>query len=158
MKFRFVDRDMFVRYLGGGVGHMDAGARVETTFDDEDIDWQDLDPEMAEIMADEPDESGFTGTLGASPDMTSDLAVSSEADVARLVEGLSTASESGTCNSEPEAETDEGDPDEENGDDDDEDEDEDKGEGDDEDDGEKQFEEDEDGEEDEYGCEGYAPP
>lgn len=44
---RFADRDIFVRYYGGGIGHArsstGAPPSVQTVFDEEDFEWQDVD-------------------------------------------------------------------------------------------------------------------
>lgn len=44
---RFADRDIFVRYYGGGIGHArsstGAPPSVLTAFDEEDFEWQDVD-------------------------------------------------------------------------------------------------------------------
>ncbi|KAI0747131.1 hypothetical protein C8Q80DRAFT_1220294 [Daedaleopsis nitida] len=51
----FADRDMFMRYYGGGIGHQaSAQSRaLETAMDDEDItsQWQDIDSDLAEAQA-----------------------------------------------------------------------------------------------------------
>ncbi|TFK89101.1 hypothetical protein K466DRAFT_598093 [Polyporus arcularius HHB13444] len=44
----FPDRDMFMRYYGGGIGHRGQAARTHHTFDDEEPEpeWTDVVPEM----------------------------------------------------------------------------------------------------------------
>ncbi len=45
--YRFADRDIFLRYFGGGIGHTcsstGAPPPVQTAFDNEDFEWQDVD-------------------------------------------------------------------------------------------------------------------
>ncbi|KAI0739460.1 hypothetical protein C8Q80DRAFT_1339217 [Daedaleopsis nitida] len=65
----FADRDMFMRYYGGGIGHRgNARSRaLETAMDDEDIasEWQDIDPDLAEAQA---AEEAYAQQIAQEPD------------------------------------------------------------------------------------------
>ncbi|KAI0363060.1 hypothetical protein BV20DRAFT_959073 [Pilatotrama ljubarskyi] len=50
----FVDRDMFMRFFGGGVGHQGGTGRVQTAFDAEDFEWVDLDEDDEDIIGNAP--------------------------------------------------------------------------------------------------------
>ncbi|KAI1784366.1 hypothetical protein LXA43DRAFT_901747 [Ganoderma leucocontextum] len=67
----FVNHDMFMRYLGGGAGHMGVGTKIAVAFDNEDFEWQDVDSEIEEL----PDDDDNA------------VVMSSEEDVARLACG-----------------------------------------------------------------------
>ncbi|KAI0349261.1 hypothetical protein OH77DRAFT_1514969 [Trametes cingulata] len=51
-KCSFVDRDMFMRYYGGGIGHQGLRAPSQTTVDEDDFDsdseWRDIDDDEPE--------------------------------------------------------------------------------------------------------------
>ncbi|KAI0737908.1 hypothetical protein C8Q80DRAFT_1263018 [Daedaleopsis nitida] len=71
----FADRDIFMRYYGGGIGHR---ANTQTTaldiaMDDEDIgsEWQDIDPELAEAQAAEEE---YDRQVAEQPDVLRRLA------------------------------------------------------------------------------------
>jgi hypothetical protein len=57
--FSFVDRDMFMRYYGGGVGHGDSVAAAEVTVDPEEVVYETADaPFQFENVDEESDDGG----------------------------------------------------------------------------------------------------
>ncbi|KAI0325708.1 hypothetical protein GY45DRAFT_1385525 [Cubamyces sp. BRFM 1775] len=48
----FADRDMFMRYYGGGIGHQGLRLRSDTAFDEDPYhsDWQDIDEDDADEL------------------------------------------------------------------------------------------------------------
>ncbi|KAI0775824.1 hypothetical protein BD413DRAFT_709717 [Trametes elegans] len=90
----FVDRDMFMRYLGGAVGHSTTWNIIHTAFDDEETDWEDEDE-------DENDLEHGGNASGRDEPMLGDTQISSEEDarclVARLGEAEKAAHEMAEC-------------------------------------------------------------
>ncbi|KAI0716914.1 hypothetical protein C8Q76DRAFT_420457 [Earliella scabrosa] len=138
-----VDRDMFMRYLGGGVGHKGMGHNTQTSIDSDDgeSDWEDVDPEVAALLGD-------ANTSGSSSDP--------EADLLRLVNDLGDVAQTGSRTEENEQATDDNEADLPEDDDDAE-----EAQDDDEDDNDTPLDArgehgSDDESEDEYGAEGYA--
>lgn len=87
---------MFMRYLGGGVGHMGrAGTSTRTAFDDEEYDWQDIEEDNIEDGAGHADED--------TEEAEADEVVASEQDVQRLVEDLRGVSRTTAADAEDDA-------------------------------------------------------
>ncbi|KAI0754052.1 hypothetical protein C8Q80DRAFT_1225985 [Daedaleopsis nitida] len=68
----FADRDMFMCYYGGGLGHR-GNARskaVDTALDDEDIDsdWQDVDAELTDLAQAQAAEEEYARKVAQQPD------------------------------------------------------------------------------------------
>ncbi|KAI0760923.1 hypothetical protein BD413DRAFT_666261 [Trametes elegans] len=91
---RFVDRDMFMRYLGGAVGHFTTWNIIHTAFDDEETNWEDEDEDKNDL------EHGGNAS-GRDEPMLGDTQISSEEDarclVARLGEAEKAAHEMAEC-------------------------------------------------------------
>ncbi|KAI1790636.1 hypothetical protein LXA43DRAFT_1061945 [Ganoderma leucocontextum] len=127
---------MFMRYLGGGIGHIEVGAKIAVAFDDEDFEWEDVDLEIEEPPEDDNDAA----------------VVSSEEDVVHLARGNRAAA---TLEEDAEGDGEEGsEKGDEQGEDCDESSDDEEGE---ERDGEGLNGSDDD-DDDKYGAHGYAPP
>ncbi|KAI0710356.1 hypothetical protein C8T65DRAFT_807981 [Cerioporus squamosus] len=155
----FVDRDMLMRYLGGGVGHADTGPDIQIAFDDEDFTWEDVDPEAADLFEPSDDDEPEISALRTGPSSSGTASegqedgVTPEQRVLRLVQGLDGLAETEEDRARPSGNTDG----QEDGEDDEDGPEDDEAEAEDEElgrDPEDERDEDDDG--DEFGQEGYA--
>ncbi|RPD53254.1 hypothetical protein L226DRAFT_548591 [Lentinus tigrinus ALCF2SS1-7] len=149
----FVDRDMFMRYLGGGVGHVHTGADIQVAFDDGDFTWEDVDPEAADLFEASDDElelgSSNSHIEAGSRPGTAANSVTPEERILQLVRGLDAGwqEQHGEPSSEPNEDEDEDEDEDINADEADDDDDDEHGTG---------FVREADEGEDEYAQEGYA--
>lgn len=88
---RFVDRDMFVRYQGGGVGHAGSGTE-DFHHEDQDDEGDETDP-MTEEQSDNSDDDRHGGLTKAAAQLIADNDSESEDAITITSPGEEDASE-----------------------------------------------------------------